>query len=53
MRWVDRLGYHPVSNLTATHTGHPFGPEAYKTIAYEVAEQLGWRAPAAVLIPTG
>jgi len=37
--------------------GHPHGPSvragSYKTIAYEVAEQLGWRAPAAVLIPTG
>ncbi|MGI5284533.1 threonine synthase [Nonomuraea polychroma] len=49
---VDRLGYHPVSNQTVTHTGHPFGPEGYKTIAYEVFLQLG-RVPAAVFAPTG
>lgn len=49
---VDRLGYHPVSNQTVTHTGHPYGPEGYKTIAYELYVQLG-RAPAAVFVPTG
>ncbi|MFI6816991.1 pyridoxal-phosphate dependent enzyme [Nonomuraea sp. NPDC050328] len=49
---VERLGYHPVSNLTVTHTGHPFGPEGYKSMAYELHDQLG-RAPAAVFVPTG
>ncbi|MEU8244636.1 pyridoxal-phosphate dependent enzyme [Nonomuraea sp. NPDC048916] len=49
---VDRLGYHPVSNQTVTHTGHPFGPEGYKTIAYELFLQLG-TVPAAVFSPTG
>lgn len=50
---VERLGFHPVSNLTPSHTGHPFGPEGYKTIAYEVFLQLGRRQPGAVFIPTG
>jgi threonine synthase len=49
---VDRLGYHPVSNQTVTHTGHPYGPEGYKTVAYELFVQLG-RVPAAVFVPTG
>ncbi|GAA4555666.1 threonine synthase [Planotetraspora kaengkrachanensis] len=49
---VERLGYHPVSNLTVTHTGHPFGPEGYKSLAYELHDQLG-RTPAAVFVPTG
>ncbi|MFI6502101.1 pyridoxal-phosphate dependent enzyme [Nonomuraea typhae] len=49
---VDELGYHPVSNQSVTHTGHPYGPEGYKTIAYEVFAQLG-RVPAAVFTPTG
>ncbi|MGW4960853.1 threonine synthase [Nonomuraea sp. NPDC004186] len=49
---VDRLGYHPVSNQTVTHTGHPFGPEGYKTIAYELFLQLGG-VPAGVFTPTG
>ncbi|WP_431042661.1 threonine synthase [Streptomyces sp. P1-3] len=48
---VDRYGYHPVSNLTVTHTGHPFGPEGYKTIAYEIFAELG--VPAAVFVPVG
>lgn len=50
-RLVDELGLHPVSNLTVTHTGHPFGPEGYKTIAYELVAELG--LPAAVFVPTG
>lgn len=37
---VDRLaddhGFHAMTSRTSTHTGHPFGPEGYKTIAYEV-----------------
>jgi threonine synthase len=54
MRYVvDELGYMPVSNLTPFHTGHPFGPEGYKTIAYEIFLQLGRRLPEAVFVPTG
>lgn len=49
---VRRAGYHPVSSITAAHTGHPFGPEGYKTIAYELYRQLGDRVPAAVFVPT-
>ncbi|MFV0130102.1 threonine synthase [Streptomyces sp. HMX112] len=48
---TERLGYHPVSNLTRTHTGHAFGPEGYKTVAYEIHAQLG--VPDAVFVPTG
>ncbi|MET9604274.1 pyridoxal-phosphate dependent enzyme [Streptomyces sp. NPDC006512] len=48
---TDRLGFHPVSNLTRTHTGHPFGAEGYKTIAYEIHAEIG--VPAAVFAPTG
>lgn len=51
---VSRLGFHPVSNLTPrSHTGHPFGPEGYKTIAYECFLQLGRRVPAGVFVPCG
>ncbi|HNS39173.1 MAG TPA: pyridoxal-phosphate dependent enzyme, partial [Promineifilum sp.] len=49
---VERAGYHPVSSITETHTGHPFGPEGYKTVAYELYRQLGGRMPAAVFVPT-
>ncbi|MBW5422291.1 pyridoxal-phosphate dependent enzyme [Streptomyces sp. BG9H] len=50
-RIVERFGYHPVSNVTPTHTGHAFGPEGYKTLAYEIFTELG--VPAAVFLPTG
>ncbi|MFJ6383654.1 pyridoxal-phosphate dependent enzyme [Kitasatospora sp. NPDC092039] len=48
---VDRLGLHPVSNLTTTHTGHAYGPEGYKTVAYEIFQDVG--LPSAVFVPTG
>lgn len=52
-RIVEEFGYHPVSNLTdRAHTGHPFGPEGYKTVAYETYLELG-RVPAAMYVPTG
>ncbi|MFE1268067.1 pyridoxal-phosphate dependent enzyme [Streptomyces sp. NPDC058758] len=52
-RIVEELGFQSVSSVTdSAHTGHPFGPEGYKTIAYEIALALG-RAPAAVHVPTG
>ncbi|WP_241827534.1 threonine synthase [Actinopolymorpha singaporensis] len=50
-RVVEEFGLHPVSNLTLTHTGHAFGPEGYKTIAYEIHADVG--IPAAVFAPTG
>ncbi|MER8188662.1 pyridoxal-phosphate dependent enzyme [Kitasatospora sp. NPDC094015] len=50
-RIVERTGFHPASNTTVTHTGHGFGPEGYKTIAYEVFLDAG--VPDAVFVPTG
>lgn len=44
-------GFHPLTSRTAVHTGHPYGPEGYKTIAYETFVQLGG-VPAAVAAPT-
>ncbi|MDA3631087.1 pyridoxal-phosphate dependent enzyme [Saccharopolyspora sp. WRP15-2] len=50
-RIVAETGFHPVSNSTTTHTGHAFGPEGYKTVAYEIFAELG--VPAAMFVPTG
>ncbi|WP_186782958.1 pyridoxal-phosphate dependent enzyme [Streptomyces sp. CBG33] len=51
-RIADHFGLHPVSNLTPqAHTGHAFGAEGYKTVAYELHAELG--VPAAVFVPTG
>lgn len=52
-RIIDETGFMPASNLTHFHTGNPFGPEGYKTIAYELFAQLGGRVPATVVLPTG
>ncbi len=46
-------GTYPVSNLTSVHTGHPWGPEGYKTIAYEILADLDGQVPSAVVVPTG
>lgn len=37
----------------ASHNWHPFFIEGVKTWAFEVWEQLGWRAPNAVVVPVG
>jgi threonine synthase len=37
----------------ASHLWHPFFLEGMKTLAFEIAEQRGWRAPGAVLCPVG
>ena len=37
----------------ASHLWHPFFLEGMKTLAFEIAEQRGWRAPHAVLSPVG
>jgi threonine synthase len=52
-RIVEETGFMPASNLTRFHTGNPFGPEGYKTIAYEIFNQLGGRVPGTVVLPTG
>lgn len=54
MRALQELpSTYPVSNLTAVHTGHPWGPEGYKTIAYEILADLDGQVPSAVVVPTG
>lgn len=52
-RIVAETGFMPASNLTHFHTGNPFGPEGYKTIAYEVFSQMNGTVPATVVLPTG
>ncbi len=37
----------------ASHSWNPFFFQGTKTFAYEVAEQLGWRAPDALVLPVG
>jgi threonine synthase len=44
----DQEGWFDVSTLR-----EPFRVEGKKTMGYEVAEQLGWRLPHAIIYPTG
>ena len=37
----------------ASHSWNPYFFQGTKTFAYEVAEQLGWRAPDTVILPAG
>lgn len=48
---VREFGWYSVSTYTQAPTGNPYGTEGYKTIAFEIFEQLG-RVPAVVVVPT-
>jgi len=49
---VERLGWYPTSGFVIPPVGSsPWGIEGYKTIAYEVAEELAWHAPDVVVVP--
>ncbi|MCK4246957.1 MAG: pyridoxal-phosphate dependent enzyme [Methanomicrobia archaeon] len=50
---VDILKGHPVSSYTPSPTGDPYSQEGYKTIAYEICEQLNWDVPEKIIVPTG
>jgi threonine synthase len=45
---AEAEGWYDVSTLK-----EPFRVEGKKTMAYEVAEQMGWRLPDAIIYPTG
>src|SRR5688572_21798271 len=51
---VERFGWYPASGFVTPPIGStPWGVEGYKTLAYEVAEDLGWTAPDVVVVPSG
>lgn len=50
---VRRYGWYPLGGWTRTaYTGNPYGGEGYKSIAYELCQQLDWQAPDVVIVPT-
>ena len=51
-RCVDELGWYPTTPYFGPPVGsNAFGIEGYKTLAYEVAEQLDWEAPDWCVLP--
>ena len=49
---VDKFGWFPTSPFFGPTAGsNPIGIEGYKTLAYEIAEQLGWRVPDWCVLP--
>lgn len=49
---VEKLGWYPTTPYFGPPVGsNAFGVEGYKTLAFEVAEQLGWRAPEWCVLP--
>ncbi|MFQ5915398.1 MAG: pyridoxal-phosphate dependent enzyme [Nitrospinota bacterium] len=49
---IVRLGWYPTSPFFGPPIGsNPFGVDGYKTIAYEICEQLDWRAPDWCVLP--
>ena len=50
---VERFGWYPTGGFVLPPIGsNPYGIEGYKTIAYEVAEELDWTAPDVVVVPS-
>jgi threonine synthase len=53
-RCVEQLGWYPTAGFNMPMVGcNPYGVDGYKTLAYEIIEQLGWRAPDVVAMPVG
>lgn len=51
-RGVEQLGWYPTTPYFGPPVGsNAYGVEGYKTIAYEIAEQLGWQAPTWCVVP--
>jgi threonine synthase len=51
---VDNFGWFTTAGFCWPPVGsNPYAIEGYKTIGYEISEQLSWRAPNAVVVPVG
>jgi len=51
---VDAFGWFPIGGYSDPPVGsNPFSVDGYKSIAYEVVEQLEWRAPDVMAFPVG
>ena len=50
---IEGRGWYPTSGFVMPPIGsNPYGIEGYKTIAWEIAEDLGWTTPGVVVMPS-
>jgi threonine synthase len=50
---VEQLGWYPTSGFVLPPIGsNPYGIEGYKTVAWEIADDLGWQSPDLVAVPS-
>jgi len=49
---VRRYGWYPMGSFTIPPTGNPYGVEGYKTLGFEIAEQMDWQVPEYLIVPT-
>ena len=50
----EEFGWYSNHDVVYPSVGYdPYGQDGYKTIAFEICEQLGWRAPDKMVFPVG
>lgn len=49
---VRRYGWFPIGTFTVPPTGNPYGVDGYKSLSFEIVEQMDWTVPDYVIVPT-
>jgi threonine synthase len=49
---IRRYGWYSIGSYTIPPTGNPYGVEGYKTLSFEIVEQMGWSALDYLIVPT-
>lgn len=49
---IRRYGWFPIGTYTVPPTGNPYGVDGYKSLGFEIVEQMDWAVPDYVIVPT-